>query len=323
MRNILKVVGSAGSVALLLSGAAMAAAPPFVAWTVNKSGAITGSPCGAGAIVGNGFIQCSVTLGAVAGVGGIEHIVTIIAEPVNGFVAGDLTVVPRADLAFHSQDLVRIGAGAGAGGVASTMGIKDTVTNPGTAFGTTAEILTGWAATHVSPLLKSRATLTLDLAAPGTVNNGFLSNFSVTADSLLATPTRNEATALVIGQTVQLEGGVLSIDRQRFVLRNQPVVGVITNYTIAGGAAGPANVLTVAAPAAGAAIPTIQGLWIGQSLGTTTTSPIGDDFAVQRLSNLGGGASSVTTRTSLVSTAPVDWGTGGVFFAQFGAAPTF
>ena len=319
MRNILKVVGSAGSVALLLSGAAMAAAPPFVAWTVNKAGSITGSPCGAGAIIGNGFIQCTLQIG------GIEHIATIIAEPVGGFVAGDLAVVPRADLAFHSQDLVRIGAGAGAGGLASTMGIKDTLTNVGTTFGTTAEVLTGWAAAHVSPLLKSRATLTLDLAAPGAANtnNGFLSTFSVTADSLVSAPLVNVATALSIGQTVGLEGGALSIDRQRFVLRNQPVVAPgITAYTIAGGAA-TNNTLTVAVPAAGVTPPTIQGLWIGQSLGTTTATPIGDDFAVQRLSNLAGGANSVTSRTSLISTAPVDWGTGGVFFAQFGAAPTF
>lgn len=293
MRNSFKVMNSLGAVALLLSGAAMAAPPvAFNGWSVDNAGVVTSGTAGCTAlVVGAGFHQCQMI------VGGKTYIQTIIAE---GFSAAG-TGLDR--LSFRSQDFVQIGAGS-TQGLASSMGVKDSVTNPGTTFGTTANILTGWAVNTAGNKSEAELALSLNSAATSaTSNDAFLSGFNVTAITDAANV--NLTPVLGVDQTVGL-GGV-GTDKQRFFLRNEAADPAITGYTVAGGI----GVLNAAAGAP------LQGIWVAQSIAGT------GDFSVQSLANLNGGANSLTSVTNLLSTAPVDWGTGGVFTAQFGAAPTF
>lgn len=298
MRNVF--IGSVSAAVLMFSGAAMAAPPTaFGAWTVDSAGVIGGAGC-TGGIVGTGFLQCQVVINNKT------YIQTIIAE---GFGATGATL---DRLTFRSQDFVQIGAGAPSG-VASTVAIKDTVTNPGTTFTTSADILAGWAVATGSTN-KSEAVLKVGLDAPGAAgaNKAFLSTFNVTA--ITTSANANIISELGMGQTVGLEGNAGSTDRQRFELRNKAANPAVTAYTVGG--TGPTPGTGVVTATAGTAI---QGLWIGQ---TVTGS---DAFSVQRLSTMSaaGDPLTTTTRTALGSTAPVDWGTGGVFTAQFGTAPTF
>lgn len=308
MNNVFKVVGSVASAALLLSGAATAAPPQaFGTWSVSSTGVISGAGC-AGQVVGTGFLQCQMTIG------GKTYIQTIIAE---GFAAAvpAAPVDPLSRLTFRSQDFVQIGAGSNQG-VASTVGIKDSTTNPGTVFSTTAEIMAGWATSNFTPgsttANKSEAVLTLNVDAPGssTANDGFLSNFNVTA--ITDSTNVNRITALGLGQTVELGG--TGTDRQRFELRQESANPAVTAYTVGGITANPlGGVLNAALNAP------LRGLWIGQTVTGT------DNFGVQSLSvvDAAGNPTSTTSLTSLGSTGPVDWGTGGVFTAQFGSTPTF
>lgn len=301
MRNVFKVVGSVASAALLLSGAATAAPPqPFGTWSVSSTGVISGAGC-AGQVVGTGFLQCQMVIGNKT------YIQTIIAE---GFAAPLPTTGSALDrLTFRSQDFVQIGTGSSQG-VASTVGIKDSTTNPGTIFSTTADIMAGWATSTTAN--KSEATLTLNVDAPGssTANDGFLSNFNVTA--ITDSTNVNKITTLGLGQTVELGG--TGTDRQRFELRQETANPAITSYTVGGITTNPlGGVLNAALNAP------LRGLWIGQTVTGT------DNFGVQSLSVVDalGNPTSTTSLTSLGSTGPVDWGTGGTFTAQFGTAPTF
>lgn len=245
MRNVFKVVGSVASAALLLSGAAMAAPPAsFGGWTVDSAGVISdGSGC-PGAITGAGFEQCQVSIGGQA------YVRTRIIE---GF-----TGTPT----FTSEDFVRIG-GSGQG-LASTMTINDATTNPGTTFGTTAEIMTGWATSNAgSPTAnKSEANLSLSLDTPSTPGDGFSSTFNVTA--ITDSTNANLITDLGIGQTVELGS---SAEKQRFELRNVPA--------------------------------SAQVVWIGQSVNAAGSS----SFGVTQSKDLATGTSTGSA-TSLVSTAP-------------------
>ena len=301
MNNVFKVVGSVASAALLLSGAAMAAPPQaFGTWSVSSTGVISGAGC-AGQVVGTGFLQCQMTIG------GKTYIQTIIAE---GFAAAvpAAPADPLSRLTFRSQDFVQIGTGSSQG-VASTVGIKDSTTNPGTVFSTTADIMAGWATGNSN---KSEATLTLNVDAPGssTANDGFLSNFNVTA--ITDSTNVNKITELGLGQTVELGG--TGTDRQRFELRQELANPAVTAYTVGGITANPLGGVLNAAVGA-----QLRGLWIGQTVTGT------DNFGVQSLSvvDAAGNPTSTTSLTSLGSTGPVDWGTGGVFTAQFGSTPTF
>lgn len=300
MNNVFKVVGSVASAALLLSGAATAGPPqPFNAWSVSSTGVISGAGC-TGQVVGTGFLQCQMVIG------GKTYIQTIIAE---GFAAPLPATGSALDrLTFRSQDFVQIGTGSSQG-VASTVGIKDSTTNPGTIFSTTANIMAGWATGNSN---KSEAALTLNVDAPGssTANDGFLSNFNVTA--ITDSTNVNKITVLGLGQTVELGG--TGTDRQRFELRQETANPAITSYTVGGIATNPlGGVLNAALNAP------LRGLWIGQTVAGT------DNFGVQSLSVVDalGNPTSTTSLTSLGSTGPVDWGTGDVFTGQFGLAPTF
>lgn len=303
MRNVFKVVGSVASVALLLSGAATAAPPqPFGTWSVDSAGVISGAGTGcAASVVGAGFLQCQITIGTKT------YIQTIIAE---GFAA---TGTGLDRLSFRSQDFVQIGKGS-TQGVAASMGIKDTVTNPGVTFGTTADILTGWATGNTN---KSETELTLSLDKPGaaSANEDFLSDFNVRA--ITDSTNANKIAKLGLGQTVELglNPNGTAVGKQRFELRQEPADPAVTAYTVDGITNNPlGGVLTAAAGSP------LQGLWIGQTVTGT------DAFAHQKLSSLTSGGALVgsTSLTTLGSTAKVDWGSAGqVFFDQFGAIPAF
>lgn len=213
MRNVFKVVSSVGSVALLMSGTAMAAHLTFGNFTVSTGGVITDNtaPC-AGAITGQGFEQCQVVIN------GQTYVRTRIAE-------GFATAATLSDLTFSSEDFVEIGAGS-TQGLASNMSITDATTNPGTTFNTTANVRTGWATTNAGTAGadKSQTTLGLTLNTPGATGafEGFNSTFNVTA--VTDASNNNVISALGVGQTVELGS---STDKQRFELRNIPSAQII------------------------------------------------------------------------------------------------
>ena len=312
MRNVFKIVSSVGSAALLLSGAAMAAAPiPLNGWTINSAGTIAGAGC-ASTTVGAGFFQCQMVIGV--GAAARTYVQTIIAEATTAFVTGGIAAIALNDLAFLSQDFVQIGAGS-TPGLASNLRIVDTATNPGTSFVTSAGVDSGWSATAG---FRSNVTLGLQLSTPGlpTENEGFSSDFRATINTTAGINPISQIASLMVGQTVDLGGPVVPLDdKQRFELRQGPANAVITNYRVGGGTTGPAVSAAVGN--------TLQGLWVGQAIAGL------DNFASQRLTNLTvPGVLSTSSLTTLGSapgvTRPVtvDWASAGqVFFDQFRPVP--
>lgn len=266
MRNKFKIVSSLSAAALLLSGAAMAAPPaPFGNWTVTVSGTgvvsditdNTGAPnpCGSGAVTGAGFQQCELTIGTA------RYIRTRIA-----------------DATFRSEDFVKIGGGgvnAAGSGLASTMAINEV--KDGTTFGTTANIMTGWAVSNAGTTgaNKSEATLGLTLATAATsatAFDAFNATFGVTAVTNSAGV--NQVSALSVGQTVALGAAT---DKQRFELKN---------------------------------VGTEQVLWAGQSVtaagdfGITVSKNIGTGAIIKSVTNLGGTGVDATVWTSAFGAPP-------------------
>lgn len=138
MSKTYKAVSSMGAAALVLSSAAMAAAPTsFDAWSVT-GGAInmdTACPVGftcATAVTGDGFFQRQITDGS-----GNDYFQTVITD-------SGATGAPGA-LSFSDESFVRTG---NVGGLADKSSIQDTSTT-GTlteTFSTSTSLLTGWAA---------------------------------------------------------------------------------------------------------------------------------------------------------------------------------
>lgn len=321
MRNVLKALSSAGSLALVLSGTAMAAGAPggFDNWTVNATGVISATATGicttAGTVCtsvvnGDGFLQQQVTLSD-----GTRYIRTMIAE---GF---DTAGGSLANLKFASEDFVRMGGAAQ--GLASKMNIKEDVLSPmGTAaasidtgFGAGATILTGWGVNNV--LNSAEAVLTLGLSDKGTTNtvaegNEFLTSFSVTTNTLAAGGA-NVTSALSVDQTLYVGGTAAPTDKQRFVTMIDTATTAQTGFKFATNTTDPATVSWAIGDK-------IQVVWAGQNITGA------DAFSTQSLIKDPSGPTPVAVRASnLTSAAPFEWTStpATVLNSEFGAAPAF
>ncbi len=317
MRNTLKALSSAGSLALVLSGTAMAAGAPggFDNWTVNGSGVVTattgvcaivGTTC-ATVVNGNGFLQQEVTMSD-----GTRYVRTMIAE---GYATAGGSL---ANLTFASEDFVRMGGAAQ--GLASKMNIKEGVLSPtGTAaatidtgFGAGATILTGWGVNNV--LNSAEATLTLGLSDKGTTNtvaegNEFLTNFSVTTNTLAAGGA-NVTSALSVDQTIFVGGTSNPLDKQRFVTIIDTAAAAQTAFKFATNTTDPATL-------AYALGDKIQVVWAGQDITGAGA------FSTQSLIKVSDGSS--VRASNLTSANTFEWTSAPatVLNSEFGAAPAF
>ncbi len=315
MRNVLKALSSAGSLALVLSGTAMAGGAPggFDNWSVNSSGVVaatcpTGYTC-ADVVTGAGFLQQEVASNTV---GGPRYIRTMIGE---GYSATNTT---PASLTFAAEDFVQMGGTAQ--GLASKMGIKEGVLSPtGTAaasidtgFGAGATILTGWGVNNTAN--SAEAVLTLGLSDKGTTNtaaegNEFLTNFSVTTNTLAAGGA-NVTSALAVDQTLYVGGTAATADRQRFFTTIKDAAAAQTAFKFATNTTDPATL-------AYAVGDKIQVVWTGQDI-----TGVGA-FSTESLLKVSNG--SAVRASNLASASTFEWTSAPatVLNSEFGAAPAF
>lgn len=314
MRNVLKALSSAGSLALVLSGTAMAGGAPggFDNWSVNATGTVAATcPVGftcADVVTGAGFLQQEVTSNTA---GGPRYIRTVIGE---GYSASNTT---PASLTFASEDFVQMG---GVQGLASKMNIKEGVLSPtGTAaatidtgFGSGATILTGWGVNNAAN--STEATLTLGLSDKGTTNtaaegNEFLTNFSVTTNTLAASGA-NVTSALAVDQTVYVGGTANPTDRQRFVTMIGAAAAAQTAFKFATNTTDPAT-LTYAVG------DKIQVVWAGQNINGAGA------FSTESLIKVADG--SAVRASVLTSPNTFEWtaAPATVLNSEFGATPVF
>ncbi|MEQ6341137.1 MAG: hypothetical protein M3A44_05645 [Gammaproteobacteria bacterium] len=321
MRNVLKALSSAGSLALVLSGTAMAAPPAggFDNWSVNATGvvsattgicAIVGTTC-ATVVDGAGFLQQEVTMSD-----GTRYVRTMIAE---GFATAGGSL---ANLTFASEDFVKMGGAAQ--GLASKMNIKEGVLSAtGTAanlidtgFGAGATILTGWGTNNV--LNSAEAVLTLGLSDRGAGAAGvaggdeFLTSFSVTTNTVAAGGT-NVTSALAVDQTIFVGGTTNLTDKQRFVTMVDVATTAQTNFKFATNTTDPATITYAVGDK-------IQVVWAGQDV-TGAGS-----FSTQSLIKDPNGTTPVAVRASnLTSPNTFEWtaAPATVLNSEFGATPVF
>ena len=317
MRNVLKALSSAGSLALVLSGTAMAAPPPggFDNWTVNATGVIsatTGICATAGytcatVVDGAGFLQQEITKTA----DGTRYIRTMIGE---GYSATNTT---PGSLTFASEDFVQMG---GAQGLASKMNIREGVLSPtGTAaasidtgFGSGATILTGWAVNNGANSAEAVLTLGLSDRGAGAVctagGDEFLTSFSVTTNTLVAGT--NVTSALGVDQTIFVGGTTNPADKQRFVTMIDTAAAAQTAFKFATNTTDPATL-------AYAVGDKIQVVWAGQNINGAGA------FSTESLIKVSDG--SAVRASVLTSADPFEWTSAPatVLNSEFGAAPAF
>jgi hypothetical protein len=340
LRKTVTAMSSAGSLALILSGTAMAAPPTtFDNWSVGSTsaGIVTANTgiCAGGSgftcttvADGAGFLQQEVVSTTP---GGPRYVRTMIAE---GFVAaaGSFTA-----LTFASEDFVQL-SGSATPGLASKMAIREgtaspTGTLPGSivsGFSSSATVLSGWGTNSAAN--KSEAVLTLALSDWGADPDGagaltaaaaggdeFLTSFSVTANTILATGA-NVTTALGVDQTIYVGGPdtvanpTASQDRQRFVTLIENAATAQTAFKFAANTTDPATLSWVA----GATPDKIQVVWAGQNIGGAGA------FSTESVTKLSDGSS--VRGSNLTSPNTFEWTTTGpvsVLFSEFGTAPTF
>jgi len=334
MRKVIKIIGSAGSAALLLAGTAMAGAPPtgasFDNWAINATGdvatttASTTNPCPTGYTCqelasGTGFLQQQITETAT----GKKFFWTIIAE-------GGTGVATMAGRPFASEDFVQLGTGGSSvPGLAANQRISSgTLSAVGTAqaavttgFSTTTQIYTGWGAAAGR---SSETVISLGLSDVGTAankNDAFLSAFNVTG----YTPSgggANVITNLTVDQVAWIGDTAAAAtaapgDRQHFYTEITPATAVspVGGFTFTPGGA---NAVTVqGTPITYAVGDSIQVVWVGQTIGGLGS------FGAENLTNKTPATPTTVSSSSTTATGPWDWAAGGTLATQFGTAPTF
>lgn len=315
LRKTVTAMSSAGSLALILSGTAMAAPPTgfntLGQWNVDTAGVVSATCPATFTCVtvanGNGFLQQEVTSGS-----GTRYVRTLIGE---GFASTATTDITR--LTFASEDYVQLG---GSQGLASAMTIKEgSVSLSGTAaasittgFSSTAQVLSGWAVVDTVNN-KAEATLGLNLSDTGVGSTAggdeFLTDFSVTANTL--TSGANVTAALGIGQTVYVGGSTALGDRQRFVTKVEDATTAQTAFKFAANTTDPATL-------AWAIGNKIQVVWAGQDIGGAGA------FSTESVRLVSSGVA--VSGSNLTSANTFEWTTSGpvsVLFSEFGTAPTF
>lgn len=293
MRNKMFMV-SAGSAALILSGAAMAASPiPFDGWALDTTTkAVTGT-CVAAAtscattMSGDYFLQRNVI------VGGTTYIQTIVTDATG----------------FKDENFVRMtpAGAAAANGIAGKQSILDSTTTAGTVFSSTAVLNTGWAG-PAAGLNRIELNQGLTQAA---VN--FTSNFGFSQDTNDAGAIQGKK--LDLGQSVSVAQASVpgSVDdKQLFVLRERQ--GTF-NPAPAG-----SFLLQSGLPLSYAVGDDVKVTWIGQ--GITMGSGLGaQNFGFQSYANLTS-ASSVQ-KFDLAAMGPFDDSTKPWNTTLFGAQPDY
>ncbi|MDX1251269.1 MAG: hypothetical protein IDH49_03275 [Gammaproteobacteria bacterium] len=249
MRNTNKLLVSAGAVALVLSGAAMAVNEPiaFGGYSIDATTRIiTATPCVpvTSCVVtasGADFLQRTVT------VGGVDYIQTI----VTGNVAG---TAPNSGV-FADENFVRMGSPTG--GIAGRQAISATDAQ-GVVFTSTAGLDTGWAAVGGNNRVVLQQGLDNSAAAGINSTNRFISTFGFSQDTTAAGAI--VGTSLDIGQNVGIAQVAADTDKQLFVLRQRsgesfiPAAGTLE---LVGGSGGPVTFVRT---------DMVQATWIGQQV---------------------------------------------------------
>ncbi|MFZ5595176.1 MAG: hypothetical protein ACOY4D_13155 [Pseudomonadota bacterium] len=330
MRKTIKVISSAGSVAMLLAGTAMAAPPTGVGFdnweisggNVDVVGAGTGNPCPTGYTCqelakGTGFLQQQITETA----SGKKYFWTVISEGADG--AANLAGRP-----FASEDFVQLGTGGSSvPGLYANQRISDGTVSPiGTAqssvtngFSTSTQISTGWAVNNVANSAETVINLNVSDAGVAAANDEFLSAFNVVS----ATPAlggANVVSALTVDQVAWIgdtTAAAAPSDRQHFYTKlvastaASPVGGF--TFTPGGGAA----VTVQGTPVDWTSGDKIQVVWVGQTIGGLGS------FGAENLTQVTGTTLGTVSSSSTTATGPWDWTAGGTLATQFGTAPTF
>lgn len=312
MRNTNKLSVSAGAVALVLSGAALAVNEPipFGGYTVDGTTRnITATcPTGASCVVtmsGADFLQRTVRVGT------IDYIQTI----VTGDVAG---TAPGAG-AFRDENFVRMGTPTG--GIAGKQTIAATDAQ-GVVFSSSAFLDTGWAAVSGNNRVTLQQGLDNSTATGVNSTSRFVSNFGFSQDTVSTGPTAGTIVgkSLDIGQNVGIAQLAADDDKQLFVLRQRsgtftPAPATGRTLELTGGGA----------PVTYAAGNMVQATWIGQgvSMGAGLGTQNFGFQAYDRLDPATGASQARTQVFSLVGTGPFDtagnpWNTG-----LFGTRPDY
>lgn len=290
MSKYFKAASSVGTVALVLSGSVMAAAPAFDNWSVS-SGTISTSACQTGYSCGSamtdlGFFQRMVTTND----GTETFFQTIITE-------NNATAANSADLdnlIFSDESFVRTG---NVNGIADKQRITENPTLPNTTtFKASTQLSSGWAGTGI--VLKQYLMDSAD---------GFQTDFIFQQKGSNSNPT---ATGMKITAFVPIQG----TDKQDFVLvqlsgdyanASSNPSGDNNTVTIPGT---PNQVMSWTKDTSPGAIGTsltegdaVKAIWIGQDLSTI----VGQQFGFTSYTNLTD--PQFISTFSLTSMAPVAW----------------
>lgn len=295
MRNVIKIVSSVSSAALLLSGAAMAGAPvgfSLDSWSVSATGAIVSTcpavPCSPLAS-GNGFEQTQFSIG------GKTYIRTILAE---GWSTTATTPQAPGSLKFTDENLVQIGVAgvAAAQGLISRTRIVDAgAVNPppipaigNSSFLGESTIETGWGTGTVAgagdPARTAEVAIRLDVSerpalVAGNIQgaNDFLSKFAFTGYTNVAG--LNVVDSLNMDQTIYLNGTTAAsalTDRQRFVSSSKLAGAAPIQATPAApGFKFAANTTTPATYLTWLATQPIQAVWVAQQVSNANSTSSG------------------------------------------------
>ncbi len=303
MRRAYQFALTAGSAALIVSGAAMAAPPTtngFDQWsvsngdiTINDTSGPGGCPAGATScgtpIQDNGFFQQQVE------VGGVTYFKTIITDldatgtPIPSAPAGTIPTIPAGSLTFSDENYVAQSVGGVSNsGIAGKQQLYEEQTT-GDEFFTSNNLAVGWAQgpgeaqVDVSQIVRNQD--------PG---NEFNTAFRF-ADG-----------DLNINQEVVLTAG--TTDKQVFDLR-QKISGGSGSVDLDG--TGGSDAVSFGPSTL------IKSIWVGQQM-----QDIGV-FGFQSFSNLDTLPVAINSRFDNNNPGPWEWGTGSVLEAEFGAAPQF
>ncbi len=281
-----KALISIGSVAIIMSGAAMAQDVPVLGVNFGDVDlAATDAACGTAVsgtcstlASGTGFIQRQIDKG------GQSFIQTVIEES-----------------GFQSEDFVQIqfGGGGSVQGIASSLTVTEgDISGTGTGFSASSQLKAGWAETTAAD---SNAVITVNIAEAG-ATDGFTSDFTVDTD-FNATTGVNTVNSLQAQQMAMLGS---ANDKQTFFTEIKRAGGANAGYSIPGGTG----------TASWAAGDQIQVVWVGQDMPDATLSP----FGAQIVSNIEPGSESATSFNSQTEVGPWDWT---AIQGEFTTVPTF
>lgn len=218
MRNKIMFMASAGSVAMILSGVAMAAGPDSLTnWSV-AGGTIAAGACPTNyscviLMTGDGFLQRQLTAGnGAAEPVGTSYYQTIVTD--KGATGNPTSTTP---LSFFDSNFVKIGAVNGISDMQSVSQLGSLLPVPSTIdFVTTSAVDTGWA------LASGNSKITLHQSLTDTASI-FVSNFDM-AQEANASGSPVISKVMSMDQVVGLAGAGPTADTQVFRMREAGVL---------------------------------------------------------------------------------------------------